>query len=89
MKSQQKLLRKKDQRPLSSPNKEPQCPFQIKEDANNEVIDVSLDLQIVEIEQPDEIIKKQDDIINEYLILNQQCDELLSRIAARKNSKLS
>lgn len=60
-----------------------------KEDANNEVIDVSLDLQIVEIEQPDEIIKKQDDIINEYLILNQQCDELLSRIAARKNSKLS
>lgn len=60
-----------------------------KEDANNEVIDVSLDLQIVEIEQPDEIIKKQDDIINEYLILNQRCDELLSRIAARKNSKLS
>lgn len=58
-------------------------------DKNNEVIDVSLDLQIVEIEQPDEIIKKQDDIINEYLILNQQCDELLSRIAARKNSKLS
>jgi hypothetical protein len=60
-----------------------------KEDANNEVIDVGLDLQIVEIEQPDEIIKKQDDIINEYLILNQRCDELLSRIAARKNSKLS
>ena len=60
-----------------------------KEDANNEVIDVSLDLQIVEIEQPDEIIKKQDDIINEYLIFNQRCDELLSRIAARKNSKLS
>lgn len=46
-----------------------------------------VELQIVETEP--EATTKNDDLITAYTILNQRCDELLSRIAARKNNKPS
>jgi hypothetical protein len=51
---------------------------------NHDDIEIpSVELQIVEVEQ--EAPKQNDDIIAAYIVLNQRCDELLSRIASRKN----